>query len=70
MCISSIKTNLGYLERTAGLADLIKASLAVEHGLIPPNLHFDQLTPVIEPYNHQLKVPIRLEAWPKLPARA
>lgn len=66
--VGSIKTVIGHLEGTAGLGSLLKASLAAQHGLIPPNLHFNRLNPAIEPYYHNLEVPTRLKPWPKLPA--
>lgn len=65
--VGSIKTVIGHLEGTAGLAGLLKASQAIKHGLIPPNLHFTQLNPEIEPYYRGLRVPTRLESWPDLP---
>ncbi|KAL7619777.1 hypothetical protein AAE478_010319 [Parahypoxylon ruwenzoriense] len=66
--VGSIKTVIGHLEGAAGLASLLKVSQAVQHGLIPPNLHFHRLNPAIEPYYHHLEVPTRLKPWPKLPA--
>lgn len=56
------------MEGTAGLGGLLKASRAVQHGLIPPNLHFERLNPAIEPYYQHLEVPTKLTAWPKLQA--
>ncbi|KAK6066342.1 beta-ketoacyl synthase domain-containing protein [Seiridium cupressi] len=64
--VGSIKTVIGHLEGTAGLGSLLKASLAAKHGLIPPNLHFDQLNPKIEPFYNHLEVPSKLKPWPKL----
>ncbi|KAH7176829.1 lovastatin nonaketide synthase [Dactylonectria macrodidyma] len=61
----SIKTVLGHLEGCAGLAGLIKASLAIQHGLIPPNMHFNELNPLIEPFYSNLCVPTSLLAWPQ-----
>ncbi|KAI1777001.1 hybrid PKS-NRPS PsoA [Hypoxylon cercidicola] len=68
--VGSIKTVIGHTEGAAGLASLLKASLAVRYGLIPPNLHFDRLNPSIEPYYHRLKVPVGPESWPQLPQGA
>ncbi|KAK2038771.1 beta-ketoacyl synthase domain-containing protein [Colletotrichum somersetense] len=65
--VGSIKTVIGHLEGAAGLAGLLKAALAVQHGLIPPNLHFNHLNPKIRPFYDNLEVPTRLQPWPKLP---
>ncbi|ROT36433.1 beta-ketoacyl synthase domain-containing protein [Sodiomyces alkalinus F11] len=65
--VGSVKTVIGHLEGAAGLAGLLKASLAVQHGQIPPNLHFNRLNPKIEPFYDCLEVPTRLQAWPELP---
>ena len=43
--IGSVKTNIGHLEQTAGLAALIKTALALKHGKIPPSLNFRQPQP-------------------------
>ncbi|KAK1908588.1 Highly reducing polyketide synthase alt5 [Pyrenophora teres f. teres] len=61
--VGSVKTNIGHLEGAAGVAGIIKAALAVERGLIPPNLWFEKLNPDIDlPEN--VKVATKLTPWP------
>lgn len=65
--VGSIKTVIGHTEGAAGLAGLIKGSLAVQNSMIPPNLLFNSLNPAIEPFYHGLHVPISAKVWPALP---
>ncbi|PON22311.1 beta-ketoacyl synthase domain-containing protein [Trichoderma gamsii] len=65
--VGSVKTVIGHLEGTAGLAGLLKASLAVQHGVIPPNMLFNKLNPAISPFYTHLCVPTQAKPWPKLP---
>ncbi|EHK49839.1 polyketide synthase [Trichoderma atroviride IMI 206040] len=65
--VGSVKTVIGHLEGTAGLAGLLKASLAVQHGIIPPNMLFNRLNPAISPFYTHLCVPTQAKPWPKLP---
>ncbi|TVY25284.1 Polyketide synthase-nonribosomal peptide synthetase [Lachnellula hyalina] len=65
--VGSIKTVVGHTEGTAGIAGVIKASLALQYGVIPPNLHFNQLNPAIEPFYKYLQVPTAATPWPFVP---
>ena len=67
--IGSVKTNIGHLEPASGVAGLIKATLAVKHGQIPPNLHFNSPNPEIPFEDLQIRVPRHLEPWPSSGSR-
>ena len=68
--VGSVKTNMGHLESAAGIAGLIKASLALEHRQIPPHLHLREANPKIDFDALKLRVPTRLEPWPDYPGKA
>jgi acyl transferase domain-containing protein/thioesterase domain-containing protein len=46
--IGSVKTNIGHLDTAAGVASLIKASLALKNRKLPPSLNFEQPNPHID----------------------
>lgn len=66
--VGSVKTVIGHTEGTAGLAGMLKSFLAIKHGLLPPNLLFEQLSPAVAPYYHNLCVVTEALEWPHLPA--
>lgn len=68
LLVGSIKTVIGHGEGAAGLSGLLKASLALRHGFIPPNLHLEQVSPTVEPfYTKGLRITTSLVPWPTVP---
>ncbi len=61
--VGSVKTNIGHTEAAAGIAGLIKATLAVYHGRIPPNLHFANPNPKIDFTALGIRVPNEFQEW-------
>ncbi|WP_203217982.1 type I polyketide synthase [Nocardia terpenica] len=62
--IGSVKSNIGHTEAAAGVAGVIKATLCLERGLIPPTLHFQRPNPSIPFDRLPLRVPTELVAFP------
>ncbi|WP_245730278.1 beta-ketoacyl synthase N-terminal-like domain-containing protein [Micromonospora pallida] len=67
--LGSVKTNIGHLDAGAGIASLIKAVLAVQHGVIPPNLHFTRPHPEVDLAAGPFYVPTKARDWPEGPRR-
>ncbi|KAI9693988.1 MAG: putative Hybrid PKS-NRPS biosynthetic cluster [Bathelium mastoideum] len=65
--VGSIKTVIGHTEGTAGLAALLKASLALQNRTIPPNCLLDALNPKVQPFYGDLQIATRPKPWPELP---
>ncbi|WP_129674294.1 type I polyketide synthase [Candidatus Chloroploca sp. Khr17] len=64
LVVGSIKTNIGHLEATAGMAGLIKLVLMLRHRHIPASLHFVTPSPHVAWDELPLRVPTALEPWP------
>ncbi|RKH50139.1 type I polyketide synthase [Corallococcus llansteffanensis] len=62
--VGSIKSNVGHLEAAAGVAGLLKALLAVRHGVVPPHLHFTAPNPHVSWDTLPLRVPTVPTPWP------
>jgi acyl transferase domain-containing protein len=65
LAIGSVKTNIGHTEAAAGIAGLIKATLALQHREIPPHLHLQELNPFIAWADMPLVVPTTRTPWPE-----
>ncbi|GES59003.1 hypothetical protein ATETN484_0003022500 [Aspergillus terreus] len=61
--VGSIKANIGHLEGASGLAGLIKTVLAMENGIIPPNMLFNKPNPDIHFREWKIEVPTTTVPW-------
>lgn len=64
LLVGSVKTNLAHLEAAAGVAGVIKTVLAIQHGEIPPHLHFTKPNSHIAWEQLPFIVPTSAHAWP------
>jgi acyl transferase domain-containing protein len=64
--LGAVKTNLGHLEASAGLAGVIKTVLALERQRIPANLNFERLNPQIRlGTDSRLLLATEAHEWPR-----
>ncbi len=69
--LGTIKGNIGHTKAAAGVAGLIKATLAVHHGVIPPATGQVDPHPLLLADGATLHVPTEASSWPEEhPARA
>jgi acyl transferase domain-containing protein len=70
--IGSVKSNIGHLDAAAGIAGLIKTSLALQNAQIPASLHYTRPNPKINFAETPFYVNAGLADWPaaKTPRRA
>ena len=54
--VGAVKSNIGHLEATSGMAGLIKAVLTLEKGVIPGNIWFEKPNPQIVMKDSFIKV--------------
>lgn len=61
--LGALKTNIGHLNEAAGIAGLIKTTLALKYRLIPPTLHYETPNPKIDFENSPFFVNTTLRKW-------
>ncbi len=63
--IGSIKSNIGHLDRAAGVTGLVKAVMVLERETIPPSLYFERPNPQIDFAGSPFYVNTELRPWPR-----
>ncbi|MGR6319144.1 SDR family NAD(P)-dependent oxidoreductase [Micromonospora soli] len=61
--IGSVKSNIGHLSQPSGIVSVIKAVLAMEHGLIPPTINYETPNPAIDFADTPFYVANTLTKW-------
>jgi acyl transferase domain-containing protein len=62
--IGSIKPNFGHCEGASGINSILKCIIALERGVIPPNIHYSKPNPRIEFEKANMVVPVENTPWP------
>ncbi|GHF51340.1 polyketide synthase 12 [Amycolatopsis bartoniae] len=63
--MGSVKSNFGHTEAAAGVAGVIKATMCLQRGEIPPNLHFEKPNPRIPFDRLPIRVPTEMVPFPE-----
>ncbi|MFD4558402.1 amino acid adenylation domain-containing protein [Streptomyces sp. NPDC058469] len=63
VALSSVKSQIGHLGAAAGVVGMVRAVLAVHHGIVPPTADFDRLNPEID--DGPFRIPTAAEPWPQ-----
>ena len=61
--IGSVKANFGHLDRSAGIAALVKTALMMKHRELPPLVHFERPNPKIDFDSSPFRVNTKLAEW-------
>uniref|UniRef100_A0A0G4G258 Carrier domain-containing protein n=1 Tax=Chromera velia CCMP2878 TaxID=1169474 RepID=A0A0G4G258_9ALVE len=57
LILGALKTNIGHLEGSAGIAGLIKLIMCLQKQTVPPNLHYSKLNPNIDLEGFPVTIP-------------
>ncbi len=63
IAVGSVKSNMGHLKSAAGAVGLLKAALALKHGVIPPSINVTTINPRIDWAKSPFKVQTQKVTW-------
>ncbi|MEM7674739.1 MAG: type I polyketide synthase, partial [Myxococcota bacterium] len=63
--LGSLKSNIGHTQAAAGVAGVMKAVLALQHETIPPTLHVEQPSSMVD-WSRALRLAVEPQPWPRM----
>ena len=69
LLVGSVKANISHLEAAGGISGVIKTVLSLNHGVIPPQVHFEDPSPHIPWQRMPVKMVTEATAWPEVEER-
>ncbi len=69
LLVGSVKANISHLEAAGGVSGLIKTVLALHHGVVPRQAHFDEPSPHIPWQRLPVKMVTEQTNWPETETR-
>ncbi|KAI0204850.1 reducing type I polyketide synthase 10 [Astrocystis sublimbata] len=64
LMIGSVKSNVGHSEAASGISSVIKATMALERGQIPPTYGLKNINPKLSIEERNFQIPTELVQWP------